>query len=122
MQSPPPLCEFVQYVDQEQSEEDKAYVQHQAEVDARWFALSLQEDRRLDERRKERLGAEERRRNAAAERRLREEAERRRRDEEEFLERQSRQAVRERMRERARRARVAGEDAMRKDKFPRCTQ
>ena len=42
MQSPPPLCEFIDYVDQEQSPEDITEVQHIAqEARARWRTMEV---------------------------------------------------------------------------------
>ncbi|TVU42908.1 hypothetical protein EJB05_09332 [Eragrostis curvula] len=120
--SPPPLCEFIEYVDTEQTPEDIAHVNEVAEsARRRWFDMEV-EERRKEERRKRSQEEEERRRNYEAERKLREEAERRRKQEEERLAHEAREAERERMRERARRARAAGPDAFRKGKYPRSTQ
>ncbi|TVU04899.1 hypothetical protein EJB05_48043 [Eragrostis curvula] len=120
--SPPPLCEFIQYVDTEQTPEDIAHVYRVAQRARRhWLDMEAEESRE-EERRNMRQENEERRRKYEAERKQREEAERRRKQEEDRLAYEAREAERERMRERARRARAAGPDAFRKGKYPRCTQ
>ncbi|TVU44985.1 hypothetical protein EJB05_04451, partial [Eragrostis curvula] len=120
--SPPPLCEFIEYVDTEQTPEDIAHVYRVAQRARRyWFDMEAEETRE-EERRKMRQEDEERRRKYEAERKQREEAERRRKQEEDRLAYEAREAERERMHERARRARAAGPDAFRKGKYPRCTQ
>ncbi|TVU01973.1 hypothetical protein EJB05_52508 [Eragrostis curvula] len=121
-QSPPPLCEFIEYVDTEQTLEDIAHVYHVAQRARRHWLDMEAEERREEERRKMRQEEEERRCKYEAECKQREEAERRRKQEEDRLAHEAREAERERMRERARRARAAGPDAFRKGKYPRCTQ
>ncbi|TVU32698.1 hypothetical protein EJB05_24442 [Eragrostis curvula] len=120
--SPLPLCEFIEYVDTEQTPEDIAHVYRVAQRARRHWLDMEAEERREEERRKMRQEDEERRRKYEAERKQREEAERRRKQEEDRLAYEAREAERERMRERARRARAAGPDAFRKGKYPRCTQ
>ena len=100
MQTPPPLCEFEQWIDTEISELDKGVLQMEKEFDAEL---------------KERM---ERRRQAEAARKA---------EEEEMEKRRQAKASEEREKklERAPCARAAMEenpDALRKGKWPRCTQ
>ena len=122
MQSPPPLCEFIQYVDAEQTPEDVAHVQRVARRARKHWLEMQEEDRREEERKKVTQEQEQARRQYETERKQREEVERKRKQEEERLARESCEAERERMRERARRAREAGPNAFMKGKYPRCTQ
>ena len=100
LQTPPPLCVFEQWIDTEISEDDKRYM----ELCKKWEAERLE---RLEKRRQEEAAEKERQeeiqRRVAAERR----------------------EERERKLERARRTKAALEenpDALRKGKWPRCTQ
>lgn len=100
MQTPPPLCEFEQWIDTEISELDKGVLQMGKEFDAE-----------LKERMERRRQAEAARKAEAEEREKRHQAKAR--------------EEREKKLERARRARAAMEenpDALRKGKWPRCTQ
>ena len=99
-QTPPPLCDFEQWIDIEIKQEDK-----------KWMETL----KRLDAEREERL--ERRRKVEAAEKEHEVEIQMRRQAEA--------REVRERKLERVRRAKAALEenpDAMRKGKWPRCTQ
>ena len=122
IQSPPPLCEFIDYVDHEQSPEDVAEVERVAgEVRTRWKAsevfdsiiqssdLAMQEE-------------EERRRKYETARKQSEEEARRRLEELRRREWEEREAERKRMHERTRRARESREAGLRMGKYPRCTQ
>ena len=100
LQTPPPLCDFEQWIDTEIKEEDKRYM----ELCKKWEAERLE--------RLEKTCQEE-----AAEKERQEEMERRHAAE--------RREERERKLERGRRAKAALEDnsdALRKGKWPRCTQ
>src|SRR5438132_13761938 len=122
MQSPPPLCEFIEYLDQEQSPEDIAEVERIAqEARERW--REMEEFDSLMERSNRTLREEEeqRRKREAASKKREEEA-RKRAEDRHRREREERDAERERMRERARRAREAGAAGLSKGKSPRCTQ
>src|SRR5438128_1662751 len=106
MQSPPPLCEFIDYLDLEQSPEDIAEVERIAQdARAHWRAMEV-------------FDSIMQRSNEA----LREEEARKRVEDRQRCEREEREAERERMRERARRARESGAARLRKGKYPRCTQ
>jgi len=102
--SPPPLCDFMQWFDTVQSQQAKNFVEQQASWAAeRWRRMKheeQQEEKRKKEQEEIRKRMEEVDRKAAAER----------------------EADRERKRERARRAKEAGPEAIRKGKYPRCTQ
>ena len=100
LQTPPPLCDFEQWIDIEIKEKDKRYM----ELCKKWEAERL---KRLEKRCQE----------EAAEKERQEEMERRHAAE--------RREERERKLERVRRAKAAMEenpDALRKGKWPRCTQ
>ena len=100
LQTPQPLCDFKQWIDTEIKQEDKRYM----ELCKKWEAERLE---RLEKRRQEK----------AAEKKRKEEMERRHAVE--------RREDRERKVERAHRAKAALEDnpdALRKGKWPRCTQ
>lgn len=102
--TPPALCDFMQWLDTEQAQADKDHV----ERTARSAAESWQQMLRAQEEQEKRKAREEevRARKEAAEREAAE----------------AREADRERKRERARRAKAAGPEAIRKGKYPRCTQ
>ncbi|TVU18985.1 hypothetical protein EJB05_35108, partial [Eragrostis curvula] len=72
--SPPPLCEFIEYVDTEQTLEDIAHVYRVAQRARRHWLDMEAEERREEERRKRRQEEEERRCKYEAERKQREEA------------------------------------------------
>lgn len=100
MQTPPPLCEFEQWIDTEIKESDKKFLQGMKEWDEE--INQRFEQRRKQEAARQQHKEEEEMRKAAA---LREE--------------------KEKKLERARRARAAMEDnpdAQAKGKWPRCTQ
>jgi hypothetical protein len=100
LQTPPPLCDFEQWIDTEIKEEDKRLLQSLKEWDAERAEI-LEKRRKEEGLQKEHKKEEERRRVAA----YREE--------------------REKKLERIRRAKAAMEenpDAQRKGKWPRCTQ
>src|SRR6266508_919755 len=110
MQSSPPLCEFIDYLDLEQSPEDIAEVERIAQdARARWRAREVFDS------------IMQRRKVEAAHKQEEEEA-RKRVEDRQRCEREEREAERERMRERARRARESGAAGLRKGKYPRCTQ
>jgi len=101
--TPPPLCDFVQWLDIEQSQEDKDHV----EREARWAAerwRRMQHEEQMEEKRKKDQ-EDIWKRFAEVERQETEE----------------READRERKRERARHAEKAEPEAIRKEKYPRCT-
>jgi hypothetical protein len=102
--TPPALCDFRQWLDTEQAQADKEHVQRTA----RSAAESWQRMLRAEQEEEKRKAREEevRARKEAAEREAAE----------------AREADRERKRERARRAKAAGPEAIRKGKYPRCTQ
>ena len=104
IKSPPPLCDFMQWFDTEQTQKDKEWV----ELEARWATERWQ--RILHEEEKE---------------------EKRKKEQEDICKRMEevdhkavaeREADMERKRERARRANKAGPKAISKGKYPRCTQ
>ncbi|CAN6213279.1 unnamed protein product [Urochloa humidicola] len=102
--TPPPLCDFFQWLDKEQSEEDKAYVEEEASsTRVRWQRM-MHDEQQEEKRKKD------------------QEDIRKRMEDIERQEAQEREAERERKRERARRAKAAGPEAIRKGKYPRCTQ
>src|SRR6266540_2170756 len=122
MQSPPPLCEFIEFLDLEQSLEDIAEVQRIArEARARWSEMELFDSimQRSDQ---ALLEEEEQRRKFEAARKQSEDEARKRAEDRQRREREEREAKRDRMRERARRARESGAAGLRKGKYPRCTQ
>ncbi len=122
MQSPPPLCEFIDYLDLEQSPEDIAEVERIAQdARARWRAIEVFDG--IMQRSNEALREEEeQRRKFEAARKQEEEEARKRVQDRQRREIEEREAERERMRERARRARESGAAGLRKGKYPRCTQ
>lgn len=100
LQEPPPLCDFEEWIDTEISESNKEALKADEEFWAEWR-------RRRDERT------------------LYEEEQKKRREEEKRRIAAKRKAEREAKLERARRAKAAVEenpDALRKGKWPRCTQ
>src|SRR5438128_11822337 len=104
MPSPPPLCEYIDYLDLEQSPEDIAEVQRIAQdARARWRAMEVFDS--IMQRSNEALREEEeqRRRKFEAARKQEEEEARKRVEDCQRHEREEREAERERMRERARR-------------------
>ncbi|CAN6356430.1 unnamed protein product [Urochloa humidicola] len=102
--TPPPLCDFFQWLDKEQSEKDKAYVEEEASsARVRWQRM-MHDEQQEEKRKKDREDI------------------RKRTEDIERQEAQEREAERERKRERARRAKAAGPEAIRKGKYPRCTQ
>jgi hypothetical protein len=105
----------LQWLDLEQTQEKRDECERICRTATRDFlAQGEREDRRREQ-------AEERRRWIEAQRKQQEE-ERLQRELEAHQAAAAREAERERMRERARRARDAGPDALRKGKWPRCTQ
>src|SRR6266511_3279271 len=108
MQSPPPLCEFIDYLDLEQSPEDIAKVQRiTQDARAHWRAMQVFDN--IMQRSNEALREEEEQRRKFETARKQEEKEARKRVEDrQRREREEREAERERMRERARRARESG--------------
>src|SRR6266508_4013824 len=122
MQSPPPLCEFIDYLDLEQSPEDIAEVQCIAQdARARWRAMEVFDS--IMQRSNEALREEEeQRRKFEAARKQEEEEARKHVEDRQRCEREEREAERERMRERARRTRKSGEAGLKKGKYPHCTQ
>ena len=104
VQSPPPLCDFIQWLDNDQNDSQKLWV----DMNMRWRREAYA--RREYEQQQEEL------------RLKREEEERMRKAAHDHTVAQAREAERARKRERARRAKAAGPDALRKGKYPRCTQ
>ena len=102
--TPPPLCDFVQWLDTEQSQQDKDHVERQARWAAQRWQRMLHEEQMEEKRKKNQEEIQER--IAEVERQKAEE----------------READRVRKRKRARRAKKAGSEAIRKGKYPRCTQ
>ena len=94
----------MQWLDTEQSDDDKSYVELTVRAAReRWFRMieaEKQEEKRKQQQEEIRVRQQMREREEA----------------------QAREADRERKRERARRAKEAGPDAIRKGKYPRCTQ
>src|SRR6266540_1986736 len=119
---PPPLCEFIDYLDLEQSPEDIAEVKCIAQdARARWRAMEVFDS--IMQRSNEALREEEeQRRKFEATRKQEEEEARKRVEDRQRRKRKEHEAERERMRERARRARESGAAGLRKGKYPRCTQ
>ncbi|CAO2163932.1 unnamed protein product [Urochloa humidicola] len=104
VKTPPPLCDFFQWLDKEQSEEDKAYVEEEASsARVRWQRM-MHDEQQEEKRKKD------------------QEDIRKRMEDIERQEAQEREAERERKRERARRAKAADPEAIRRGKYPRCTQ
>ena len=102
--TPPPLCDFVQWLDAEQSQQDKDHVERQVRWAAQRWQRMLHEEQMEKKRKKDQ--EEIQKRIAEVERQKVEEHE----------------TDRERKRERARRAKKAGPEVIRKEKYPRCTQ
>ncbi|CAN6309143.1 unnamed protein product [Urochloa humidicola] len=92
------------WLDTEQSEEDKAHVEQKASAARASWQRMMHEEQQEEKRKKD------------------QEEIRKRMEEIERQEAQEREADRERKRERARRAKAAGPEAIRKGKYPRCTQ
>src|SRR5436190_20843378 len=122
MQSPPTLCEFIDYLDLEQSPEDIAEVERIAQdARAHWRAMEVFDS--IMQRSNEALREEEEQRcKFEAARKQEEEEARKRVEDHQRRKREEREAERERMRERARRARESRAVGLRKGKYPRCTQ
>ena len=100
MQSPPPLCDFEQWIDTEIKPEDKEWMQKLLRLEA--------EDKELIERRRKEVAAEKEHK-----------------EEEEMRRVAAYREDREKKLERARRVKAAIEEnpnALRKGKWPRCTQ
>ena len=102
--TPPPLCDFVQRLDTEQSQQDKDHVGGEARWAAERWQQILHKEHMEEKRKKDQ---EEIQKRIA---------------EVECQKAEERVADRERKRERARRAKEAGSEAIRKGKYPRCTQ
>ena len=119
---PTPLCEFIDYLDLEQSSEDIAEVERIAQdARARWRAIEVFDGIMQCSNEALREEEEQRRKFEAACKQEEEEARKRVQDRQR-REIEEREAERERMRERARRARESGAAGLRKGKYPRCTQ
>ena len=103
-QSPPPLCDFIEWIDKEIDPNVKQAIEFRERIDreARERRAEEREYENIQERRRVELRA----RLEAVDRRLAAE----------------READRDKKRERARRAKAAAEDASNKGKYPRCTQ
>ena len=102
--TPPPLCDFVQWLDTEQSQEAKDSVEREARWAAKRWQRMLHEEQ-MDEKRKK--DQEDIRKWTI---------------EVERQEAEEREADREKKRERVRRAKKVGPEAIMKGKYPRCTQ
>ena len=102
--TPPPLCNFVQWLDTEQSQEAKDHIEREARWAAERWQLMLHEEQMEEKRKKD------------------QEDIRKRIAEVECQEAEEREADREKKRERVRRAKKEGPEAIRKEKYPRCTQ
>ena len=103
-QAPPPLCDFIEWIDKEIDPNVKQAVKFRERIDRE------ARERRVEERRYEEI---QERRHVELRARL------------EAFEREQaaeREADRERKRERARRAKAAAQDASNKGKYPPCTQ
>ena len=102
--SPPPLCDFVQWLDTEQSQEAKDHIERKARWAAQRWQRMLHEEQMEEKRKKDQ--EEIQKRIAEVKCQKVEECE----------------ADREKKRERAHHAMEAGPEAIRKGKYPRCTQ
>ena len=102
--SPPPLCDFVQWFDTEQSQEAKDHVEREARWTAERWQRMLHEEQMEEKCKKD------------------QEEIQKMIEEVECREAKEREADREKKRERARRAKEAGPEAIRKGKYPLCTQ
>ena len=102
--SPPPLCDFVQWLDTEQSQEAKDHIEHEARWAAERWQRMLHEEKMEEKCKKDQKDI--RKRIAEVERQ----------------EAEAREADREKKRERARHVKEAGLEAIRKGKYPWCTQ
>jgi len=102
--TPPPLCDFVQWLDTEQSQEAKDHVEREARWAAERWQRMLHEEQMEEKRKKDQEDIWKR--IAEVERQEAEE----------------READREKKRERVRCAKKAGPETIRKGKYPRCTQ
>src|SRR6266542_3723108 len=108
MQSSPPLCEFIEYLDLEQSPEDIAEVERiTREARERWREMEQFDS--LTQRSNQALREEEeqRRKREAAHKQSKDEA-RKRAEDRQHREREEREAERDRMRERAHHTRESG--------------
>ena len=104
----PPLCEFIDYLDLEQSPEDIAEMQRIAqEARARWREMELF-DSIMQHSDQALLEEEEQWRKLKAVRKQSEEEARKHAEDRQRREREEREAERDRMREKARRARKSG--------------
>ena len=101
---PLPLCDFVQWLDTEQSQEAKDHVEREARWAAERWQRMLHEEQMEEKRKKDKKEIQKRI------------------AEVECQKAEEREADRERKRERARRAKEVGPEAIRKGKHPRCTQ
>src|SRR5436190_24157195 len=118
MQSPPPLCEFIEYLDLEQSPEDIAEVERIArEARERWREME-QFDSVMQRSNQALWEEEQQRRKREAARKQSEEEARKRAEDRQRREREEREAERDMMRVRARRARESGAVGLRKGKYP----
>ena len=99
-----PLCDFLQWLDTEQSQEAKDHVEREARWAAERWQRMLHEEKMEEKPKKDQEDI--RKRIAEVERQ----------------EAEAREADREKKRERARHAKEAGPKAIRKEKYPRCTQ
>ena len=102
--SPPPLCDFVQWFDTEQSQEAKDHVEREARWAAERWQRMLHEEKMEEKRKKDQEDI--RKRFAEVERQ----------------EAEQHEADRERKLVRARCAKEAGPEAIRKGKYPQCMQ
>src|SRR5438128_5659186 len=119
---PSSMCEFIEYLDLEQSPEDIAEVERIAqETRERWRAMEQFDSLMQRSNHALREEEEQQRKREAAHKQSEEEA-RKRVEDRQRREREEREAERERMRERAHRARESGAAGLRKGKYPRCTQ
>ena len=102
--TPPRLCDFVQWLDTEQSQQDKDHVERQGRWTAQRWQRMLHEEQ-MEEKHKK--NQEEIQKRIA---------------EVEHQKAEEREADKERKRERTCRAKEAGSETIRKGKYPRCTQ
>ena len=102
--TPLSLCDFVQWLDTEQSQQDKDHVERQARWAAQRWQRMLHEEQMEEKRKKNQEDIQKRI------------------AEVKHQKAEEREADRERKRERACRAKEAGSETIRKEKYPRCTQ
>ena len=100
----PPLCDFVQWLDTEQSQEAKDHVEREARWAVKRWQRMLHEEQMEEKCKKD------------------QEDIRKRIGEVEHQEAEERETDMEKKRERVRHAKKAGPEAIRKGKYPRCTQ